>query len=197
MYRYMHIHIYICRYTYICVCIYIYCCYKVQRWNEQCVLPQVQYNRIGIGINVILFSLIWPPKKYFAIREKATIWCSQNCATLQTNQRCGSICMTWSKRWVIHSLILCRTTAQLKETDTPVTTLAADCVTFTIQLSLLPVLCPRNAPIKVSPLWLSTCALEDTAARRGSALACRPKGNRGRTGLRKKKKKWFHLQKKK
>lgn len=101
--------------------------------------------------------------------------------------------MTWSKRWVIHSLILCRTTAQLKETDTPVTTLAADCVTFTIQLSLLPVLCPWNAPIKVSPLWLSTCALEDTAASRGSALACRPKGNQGPTGLRK----WFHSQKKK
>lgn len=29
--------------------------------------------------------------------------------------------------------------AQLKETDTPVTTLAADCVTFTIRLPLLPV----------------------------------------------------------
>lgn len=124
----------------------------------------------------------------------------RRCATLQRNQRCGSVCVTWSKHWVIHSVILCRTAAQLKETDTPVTTLAADCVTFTIRLSLLPVLCPRNAPIKVSPLWLSTCALEDTAARRGSALACRPKGNQDGIALRrkeKKKKQRFHFRKEK
>lgn len=123
----------------------------------------------------------------------------RRCATLQRNQRCGSVCVTWSKRWVIHSVILCRTAAQLKETDTPVTTLAADCVTFTIRISLLPVLCPRNAPIKVSPLWLSTCALEDTAARRGSALACRPKGNQDGIALGRKKKQNndFTLEKKK
>lgn len=123
----------------------------------------------------------------------------RRCATLQRNQRCGSVCVTWSKRWVIHSVILCRTAAQLKETDTPVTTLAADCVTFTIRLSLLPVLCPRNAPIKVSPLWLSTCALEDTAARWGSALACRPKGNQDgiALGRKKNKKQRFHFRKEK
>lgn len=135
----------------------------------------------------------------------AAIWCDGGAndavplCRCRGNQRCGSVCVTWSKRWVIHSLILCRTAAQLKETDTPVTTLAADCVTFTIRLSLLPVLCPRNAPIKVSPLWLSTCALEDTAARRGSALACGPKGNHDGIALRKKKKKKgdFTLEKKK
>lgn len=34
---------------------------------------------------------------------------------------------------------------QLKETDTPVTSLVADCVTFTIQPPLHPVLCGWNA----------------------------------------------------
>lgn len=42
-------------------------------------------------------------------------------------------------------LNLVQRSVQLKETDTPVTTLAADCVTFTIRLSLLPVLYPWNA----------------------------------------------------
>lgn len=86
-----------------------------------------------------------------------------NSVTLR-NKRLAGVCATFGKCSVILILTWRCAAAQLKETDTPVTALAADCVTFTIQLTLLPVLYSLECPIKVSPLWCSTCSREDVAA---------------------------------